>query len=277
MRYSLILATVGRVREVEVFLESLAHQNYRDLELLVVDQNPDDRLAPVLERYEHAFAVQRLVSARGLSRARNVALPLINGDVVAFPDDDCVYPPNLLARIGAILKANPRIRGISGRCLTEQGTPRARWADRSAKIGKYNIFGRCISFTMFLRRELVEEVGQFDETLGLGAQTRWLGAEDYDYLLRAALRGPVKYDPGIEVIHPDITSTFGDIDRQKRYGNALGFGRFLAKHHYPLAFVTYYSARYLAGAALNLAMGSTAKAHYRWATMLGNFEGWFAA
>lgn len=277
MRYSLILATVGRVNEVEVFLDSLAVQDHRDFELLVVDQNPDDRLASLLERYGRTFAVRRLTSARGLSRARNVALPSITGDIVAFPDDDCAYPRGLLSRVSAILEANPRLDGISGRCVTDLGSPRARWAARPAKIGKYNIFGRCISFTMFLRRGLVERVGAFDEKLGLGAETRWLGAEDYDYLLRAALLGTVRYDPGIEVVHPDITSTFDAADRTKRYGNALGFGRFLAKHHYPLAFVSYYSARYLAGAALNLAIGSTAKAHYRWATMVGNFEGWFAA
>ncbi|HVA80152.1 MAG TPA: glycosyltransferase family A protein [Candidatus Binataceae bacterium] len=277
MKFSLILATVGRVGELEVFLDSLARQNYPDFELLVVDQNSDDRIAPLIARYAGRFALLYLKSSPGLSRARNVALSRVTGDLVAFPDDDCVYPPYLLERVAGLLAARTDLGGVSGRCLTAEGTLRGRWAEAPALIGKYNIFGRCISFTMFLRRALTDRIGPFDETLGLGAPTPWLGAEDFDYLLRAAQAGKVLYDPRVEVYHPALTTTFDDRDRAKRYGNALGFGRFLAKHHYPLAFVTYYSGRYLAGAACNLAVGRIAKAYYRWATLVGNFEGWFAA
>ncbi|MGH7779999.1 MAG: glycosyltransferase family 2 protein [Candidatus Binataceae bacterium] len=276
MKFSLILATVGRVKDLERYLESLDQQIYRDFELLVVDQNPDDRLVPMIARFGGRFEIRHLRSERGLSRARNVALPLATGDAIAFPDDDCVYPAGLLAQVAALLEANPNLDGISGRCLTERGTPRGRWPESRGLIRKYNIFGRCISFTMFLRRELAAGIGPFDEALGLGAKTAWLGAEDYDYLLRAALRGAVLYDPRVEVFHPALTAIFNEDDRAKRYGNALGFGRFLAKHHYPLVFVAFYSGRYLAGAVWNLAKGQVAKAHYRWTAMVGNFEGWFS-
>ncbi|MHB8383523.1 MAG: glycosyltransferase family 2 protein [Candidatus Binataceae bacterium] len=277
MKFSLILATIGRVRELESFLESLAQQNDCDFELLVVDQNSDDRIASLLASYGERFDLRHLTSAPGLSLARNVALRHVTGDVVAFPDDDCVYPPDLLKRVARLLGVRSDLDGISGRCLTPEGVPRGRWPSRPTRITKYNIFGRCISFTMFLRRALVARIGLFDETLGLGANTRWLGAEDYDYLLRAALQGSgIYYDPEIVVVHPGLTSAFAAHDRAKRYGNALGFGRFLAKHQYSFAFVTYYFARYLAGATFNLAIGRIAKAYYRWTTLVGNLEGWFA-
>lgn len=44
-RFSLIVATIGRTAEFSVLLESLAGQETRDFELIVVDQNPDDRLS----------------------------------------------------------------------------------------------------------------------------------------------------------------------------------------------------------------------------------------
>jgi glycosyltransferase involved in cell wall biosynthesis len=277
MRFSLIVATVGRTQEIARFLESLDSQTCRDFELIIVDQNPDDRLARILAQYPANFEIRVLHSPRGLSRARNAAFPDVRGDLVAFPDDDCWYPPDLLATVDNLLASRRDLDGVCGRCMTATGIPRGRWASRATVIGKYSIFGRCISFTMFLRRALVERIGKFDESLGLGAQSRWRGAEDYDYLLRAAEAGTVLYDPTVEVFHPDLTATFDEDDRAKRYGNALGFGRFLAKHHYPLPFIVYYSSRYLAGAVWSLAMGQPAKARYRWSTLVGNFEGWFAA
>lgn len=275
VNFSLVLATVGRVRELETFLESLDQQTYRSFELLVVDQNPDDRLAPLILKYGERFALHHFRSKTGLSYARNVALPHVSGDVVAFPDDDCWYPQSVLEEVDALLRSRPQLDGVAGRCLTAAGTTRGRWANRAGLISKYNIFGRCISFTMFLRRKLVERIGPFDESLGLGARSPWLGAEDYDYLLRAALCGSgVYYDPQIFVYHRDLPSAFDARDRSKRYGGALGFGRFLAKHRYPLPFVAYYALRYLADAAFSLVLGNVPKARYRWATLIGHFEGW---
>ena len=64
------------------------------MRVLVVDQNEDERVAPILA--SSPVEVVRSALRRGLSRARNVALPRLEADVVAFPDDDCVYPPGLL-------------------------------------------------------------------------------------------------------------------------------------------------------------------------------------
>jgi glycosyltransferase involved in cell wall biosynthesis len=155
MKFSLILATAGRVKEPEIFLASLQRQTHRQFEVLLVDQNPDARLVPLAQRYWLQFPLVHLGSRRGLSRARNVGLPYASGEVVAFPDDDCWYQPDLLERVNDVLESNPQFDGLAGRCLTANGNPRGRWARRPAIIGKYNIFGRCISFAFFLRRRVV--------------------------------------------------------------------------------------------------------------------------
>ncbi len=46
--FSLIVATLGRTDELIAFLESLVAQSERNFEVIVVDQNPDERLEPVI-------------------------------------------------------------------------------------------------------------------------------------------------------------------------------------------------------------------------------------
>ena len=97
--FDLVVATVDRVAELERLLASLDAQTHHGFRVLLVDQNPDDRLAPIVGR-PRSFELVRLRSERGLSRARNAALDRIQADLVAFPDDDCSYEPGSARRRG---------------------------------------------------------------------------------------------------------------------------------------------------------------------------------
>jgi glycosyltransferase involved in cell wall biosynthesis len=50
-KFSIILATIERTRELENFLESLKSQTYNNFELIVIDQNTDNRLQPIIDMY----------------------------------------------------------------------------------------------------------------------------------------------------------------------------------------------------------------------------------
>ena len=54
----------------------------------MIDQNPDDRLLAVLEPYAGTLTLRYLAGRRrDNSRAFNVGLAHITGDIIAFPDD----------------------------------------------------------------------------------------------------------------------------------------------------------------------------------------------
>src|SRR5215203_3851017 len=122
-RFSLVVPTVGRTHELERFLASLRTQTHQNFELIVVDQNSDSRLAAVLAAYEDTFPIFYIrEKERGASRARNSGLrhPL-TGAVVAFPDDDCQYPPDLLDKVARFFASHPQIDGLSGTLIDEHG------------------------------------------------------------------------------------------------------------------------------------------------------------
>jgi glycosyltransferase involved in cell wall biosynthesis len=275
----LVLATVGRSGEVERLLESLVAQSYASLRVLLVDQNPDDRLSAVVSSFESELSIVRLESPLGLSRARNRALPLLTGDIVAFPDDDCWYPPDLLQEIVGMLAAHPEWGGLSVQARDSQDRRSSMlWDSSPGWIDRYNIWRRAISFSFFLRRPTVAAVGKFADDLGLGAGTRWGSGEESDYLLRAVDAGfTIYYEPGLFVHHESPRLVGGETERGAAYARGLGHSEVLRRHDYPLWFAAFRVLQLAAGAALLLVRGRLAEAQYYFAMSRGRAGGWLGS
>jgi glycosyltransferase involved in cell wall biosynthesis len=189
MRFSLIVATLGRVEELRRLFVSLSEQTYRNFEIILVDQNTDDRLLPLVSDYSRCFCLEHIHSAKGLSKARNVGMKYVSGDVIAFPDDDCWYDSDLLQRLAAMFPVNSGWAGITGRAVDQNGDPTSgRWDRRTGVITPGNVWRRAISFSIFLRTS-VAVMHHFDETLGVGAETPWGAGEETDFLLRVIEAG----------------------------------------------------------------------------------------
>ncbi|WOB07000.1 glycosyltransferase family A protein [Piscinibacter gummiphilus] len=275
MKFSLIMGTLGRRDEVGDFLASLQRQDHRDFELLIVDQNPDERLAPLIEQYRKHFRILRYRSAPGLSRARNVGLRYATGDVIAFPDDDCWYPDGLLTYVAQRLQAEPSLDGLTGRFVDAEGRSEGRWLPRTQILNRFSVWRGAISFSIFLRRRLVERIGEFDEDLGVGAGTPWGAGEETEFMLRGLKAGGrVEFDRDLVLHHPVKTADYGDaaIARQRRY--EAGFGRVIRRGGFPGWYFPWVCGRTLAGSLLALCSGQRAQARFKWHSLLARVSGW---
>jgi glycosyltransferase involved in cell wall biosynthesis len=257
---SLIVATLNRVTELERLLVSLDEQTYKDFEVIVVDQNPDDRLVATLCRHGN-FPIHHLHSARGLSRARNVGLPHAKGDIIAFPDDDCWYPPQLLACVRELFEAHPEFGVLFAILRDADNQPVGpKWPDHSCLWSKGNVWECGISPTAFLRRAVTDAIGLFNEKIGLGAATPYQSGEDVDYFVRPLKLGfKMWYDPALTVRHPSFHSL--DRLRQRSYSYALGGGYTLRAHGYPLRRLLKSLVRSVGGCVVNLFRGNFLVAH----------------
>ena len=266
--FDLVVATVDRTEELARFLDSVVTQGYPEVRVLVVDQNDDDRVEAVLNGC--SLDIVRLASRRGLSRARNAALPELTADVVAFPDDDCQYPPGLLARVADRLREDPSLAGLSGRAEDASGRSSPSWKTDAAALTHENVWNRAISFAIFLRRDVVERVGAFDERLGLGSRQATASGEETDFVIRAVRSGSrIEYDPTLVVLHevrPD--------DSRIGYRDGASVGYLLRKHSYGARTVARMLVRPLGGALVSLLRRDAARASYHFSTLRGRLDGY---
>ena len=186
--FSLILATVGRVEHLPRLFDSLRRQTEQDFELIVVDQNADDR---VVQALQSAQGVGRSIlhlrqPIPNLSRARNLGLSRAQGRLAGFPDDDCRFAPTCLENVRAAWVGDPQPVGVVAKWVE---SPNAVETDRPLELGPMRQFrgGDASSIALFLEPRAVVAQGGFDERLGVG---QWFGAgEETDVVIRLLAAG----------------------------------------------------------------------------------------
>lgn len=235
MKFSLILATLGRDKEVANFLESLKNQSYKNFELVVVDQNQDGKIDNIIQEYKKDFSINHIkIKEKGLSHARNVGLKYINGEIVAFPDDDCEYPENLLENVINVFQEKKDYKIITGISLDKKTKKpnSGKLLKKNTEINCRNILQTAISFSIFIDLDFSERnTCLFDERLGVGAY--FGSAEETDFLFHLLSKDykGYYYPEKIFIYHPTKENNFFNSGEKKRcYSYGLGFGAFFKKH-----------------------------------------------
>jgi glycosyltransferase involved in cell wall biosynthesis len=234
---SLILCTYQRTAELDRLFESLAMQTFKDFEVIVVDQNSDDRLSPYLDK-AHTWGID-IKHIRfhppNLSAARNIGIQSARGGWVGFPDDDCWYERDLLEQLSECFTCTDALTGAAARWAEYEEPPglplRLTW--KRSRLFRDRMMA---SFMLFFNRKLFEHIGGFDPRLGVG---QWFGAgEETDVVMRALRAGGVlTFHPYATVHHPNKElATHSDTSLNVRR-RARGAGALYAKHRLPYSVI----------------------------------------
>ena len=226
MKVSLIVTSNERVEDFRRFLKS-AFSCLRDgeVQLIFINQgfctlnnefNSDERLEYIIVN------INKVIS---LSSARNIGLKYATGDVVAFPDDDCWYAPDLLDRVVTYFTNNPTIDCLCTNVYDPEKNLSygKRPLDVIVRVSFMNLFKLPISVGIFVRASAMKKAGRyFDERLGAGSP---LGSgEETDLVARLLTTGcRVIYNGYIRVFHPVPEYVESDVLKYYRYGRGFGY------------------------------------------------------
>lgn len=230
--FGLIVPTLNRRDEVERLLVSLAAQTCRDFEVIIVDQNTDDLLGDICRRFAARLPLRHVrKESKGAACARNHGLGFTSGTIINFPDDDCEFTPDLLARVASRFRESPDLDGLFARAIDPVSGESSvtKFDTRSQWVTPGNLYGTTVEFTMFLRRRVFDDVGMLDESLGPG--TCYGAEEGADFVLRALYRHQrLFYDPSLLVHHAQKVARYDAAELKRAASYGRGFGRLSAKH-----------------------------------------------
>ena len=226
-KYSLIIATLGRKKEVLEVIESIKNSDYEisNLEIIIVDQNEKGFLDKELSKFEDLKIKHIHSDIKGLSYNRNIGLRYATGDIICFPDDDCKFYTNTLVEVSNVL-LDSNMDFCMGRIYDRETKKDVikKWSKKEFEVNRFNSYFINSSITMFIKKEFILN---FDENLGVGA--KFGSCEDADLIYRI-LENKAKgtYTPNIELWHPEPNYQEISLEKVKNY--ASGFGYFVRKN-----------------------------------------------
>ncbi|MEJ7618603.1 MAG: glycosyltransferase [Pyrinomonadaceae bacterium] len=217
---SVVVATRDRPSFLRECLRHLVAQvSPREIEIIVVDNNPDSGLTlPVVAEFPQVALIEE--RRPGLSYARNKGIASSRGEIVVATDDDVVMPPQWLEKLVAPFAADdvmivtgnvlPLELDTTAQQLFEVYGGLGRGFDTLA-VGKtwFNQFKSAVptwnlgaTANAAFRARIFSDpaIGLFDETLGAGSPT---GCSEDTYLFYKVLKAgyTLFYEPSAFVWH----------------------------------------------------------------------------
>lgn len=214
---SVLIITWNRREDVLGAVHSVYEQDYRSIEIIVVDNgSTDGTLVAIGEAFPEVKTI-RLEGNLGVSVARNLGIEAASGEIVFCLDSDAQLGTHTLSAVVHRFEIQPQAGIINSRILdphTKELASGPGWVYSDRQRAHQNEVFASWSFSeggAAIRREVVEKVGPFWERL-------YFGCEGQDLSLRALDAGFITiYDPDSVVYHKMSHRSRIDGARRERF------------------------------------------------------------
>jgi glycosyltransferase involved in cell wall biosynthesis len=185
-RVSVVIPAYNAATYLAETLASVETQTYGDWEVIVADDCSTDDTVEVVERFGARFTVLRSDANEGPAAARNRALPMATGEIVALLDADDLWAPAYLDRMLRLFDES-RSRGVrvgiatcDARILGPDGYLPKTYLELRGFPGEVTLDSALVSNPIFVGalfpRTIIDATGPFAPEL--------FGTEDYDLWIR---------------------------------------------------------------------------------------------
>ncbi|MFW6015819.1 MAG: glycosyltransferase family 2 protein [bacterium] len=198
-KVSVIITTYNRYKLLDRAINSVLLQTYRNMEIVIVDDNSSDNTESIIKKYmekDNRINFIKHKENMGLSAARNTGFKNSIGELIAYLDDDDEWlPEKLEQQVNKMLDSSEKNLGLIY-CWMNYYKGKEIVRERHTKL-KGNIFEYSLDrqpigngSTWLICRSVLEDIGGFDERLPRGI--------DGDFIRRMSIKNySVDYVPKV--------------------------------------------------------------------------------
>jgi len=186
---SIIITNYNRKKYLKRCIESLYQNNYKNVELILVDDCSTDGSVDFVKDLFPDVKVIHNEENKGLAVSSNIGAKLAKGKYILFYNNDTIASPDMIAELSKVAEGNSRIGVCAPKSITYGGK------NEICCGVSCDIFGYPCSSDMidpdrpiyadaaiFIRRNVFEEIGGFDSQF-------FLYGEDIDLCWRVIIQG----------------------------------------------------------------------------------------
>jgi glycosyltransferase involved in cell wall biosynthesis len=181
MKLSIVTPSLNSIHTIRETLESVARQDYSDVEHIVMDGGSTDGTLDVVRQFPHVHLVSE--KDEGHYHAMNKGIQMATGEAIAILNADDCYCDGILAKVAAALTAHPEWDALFGNIIFVDGENceifRREEACWDAQIVRLGFFGVANHQALFIRKRTYERLG------GL-RYTDFKNCCDVEYMMRMA-------------------------------------------------------------------------------------------
>lgn len=114
--YSIVIATCDRPGPLGLVLASIADQQERPAQVVVVDSSPNSLSEEVCRKLGDRLRITYVQSKeRSAAKQRNIGARSVTTPLICFCDDDVVLPPDVLGKLKSVFASRTGVGGVAGR------------------------------------------------------------------------------------------------------------------------------------------------------------------
>ena len=178
MKVTIITCCYNRANTIRGAIESVLAQDYPNIEYIVIDGASNDGSLEVINEYRDRISVIVSEPDHGMYEAINKGIRLATGDIVALVhSDDFLYDDHV---VSDVVKEFERSQAdflyADGLFVDADNTDRVvrNWIGGNYKRGKVKFGWLPLHPTCYIKRSIIELLGQYDETYKMAADTDFL-------------------------------------------------------------------------------------------------------
>lgn len=204
MKVSVIVCTYNAKDELKECLESLENLDYRDKEIIIVNDASSDDTLEFLQKFKNRTTLKTTIVTnernRGVAGSRNAGIQHAAGEIIAFTDADCVADCRWISELVKIY-GQEDVAAVGGRILDTRVTSIWNLASKGLNFvasseGYVSYIQGCnMSFDSSVLRKYM-----FSDEIKYGYEETLL----CDYLVDSGYK--IYYNPGAVVHHKHRTN-----------------------------------------------------------------------